>query len=396
MLTSRVPFQQLRNDFVRPELNRDPRSQPPKRPRHRIERPPAKRHLLAAGSFVVACAAVAISVGLATSGAAIGATASAPSPSISDAQPEPILRSTIVTSDGDSAGPVTGGTIVTVTGADMSDVASVSFGGNAGQVVAAMNDMVILTTPPSTNFTTGTVAVELFDILGKAVEGAAFASSTTDGSETVGSAAAPAAAAAPAPAHAPAPAVASVTGNAAATRGTSINSSTASVIITPLTFSYVPDPNITAQTNYVLAHWRNYNSAAYGVIPGNDCVNFVSQSLIARGWTKDPEWFFNPATFEYSAAWVSSTAFAAYLTAHPERATALTDTQRALVKVGDVVQFDWDLSGDRDHTGIVTRVAKTGAGVQIYYASHTTDADFKSVDESLASAGGTVSYWSIS
>ena len=160
-----------------------------------------------------------------------------------------------------------------------------------------------------------------------------------------------------------------------------------------LTFSYVPDPAITAQIDYALAHWNNYNSAVYGAIAGNDCVNFTSQSLLARGWTMDAEWSFSAG--QYSAAWASSTAFAAYLSAHPERATALSDDQRDQVKVGDVVQFDWDDSGDRDHTGIVTRVERTATGVEIYYAGHTANTDYRSVDASLAAGGGSVSYWSI-
>ncbi|MFT2818090.1 amidase domain-containing protein [Leifsonia sp. A12D58] len=61
----------------------------------------------------------------------------------------------------------------------------------------------------------------------------------------------------------------------------------------------------------------------------------------------------------------------------------------------DVVQFDWDSSGDRDHTGIVTRVDKSESGVAIDFAGHTNNGSYKSVDETLANTGGTVSYWSV-
>ncbi|MBC7443003.1 MAG: amidase domain-containing protein [Ramlibacter sp.] len=222
-----------------------------------------------------------------------------------------------------------------------------------------MRSAVSIETPPSTDFDPGVVAVVLFDGAGQAVQVA------TDGSNTQ-------------------------------TSGEPDSSEPAAEVAPGgLTCGYVPDPKITAQTDYVLAHWSDDTSATYGSIADNDCVNFTSQSLEARGWTMDADWSFNPATREYSPAWASSTALSAYLAGHPERATALSDTQRDLVKVGDIVQFDWDASGDKDHTGIVTRVERTDAGIRLFYAGHTTNTNYKSVDESLADAGGDVSFWSV-
>ena len=292
---------------------------------------------------------------------------------------EPIVRSAVVASDGTPAGPVTGGTVVTVTGTDLEDVTSASFGDNPATVVAATSDTVTLETPAATDLSTGAVTVNLFADSGAPVQvvGGTAGTGRADGTSSAAATAAltqaieatstAAVTAEAAPAATPAPAA--------------------------LTFTYVPDPAITAQIDYALAHWNNYNSAVYGAIAGNDCVNFTSQSLLARGWTMDAEWSFSAG--QYSAAWASSTAFAAYLSAHPERATALSDDQRDQVKVGDVVQFDWDDSGDRDHTGIVTRVERTATGVEIYYAGHTANTDYRSVDASLAAGGGSVSYWSI-
>lgn len=332
---------------MRPDSARQTRN----RPRHSAERPREKRHILLPGSIIAGCGAVALSVGLATGGGAIGATPEASSSATGIApvaQPEPIVRSSIIAVDGASAGSVAGGTVVTVTGADLGAVASARFGANAAEVVSVTMDTVTISTPASTGLSLGTVPVRLFDVDGKPVQ-----------VETAGSAA------------------------------------TADAAPAPLTFRYIADPKVTAQTAYVLAHWQNYNTAEYGRLPGTDCVNFTSQSLVARGWKMDAEWSFNARTSQYSSAWASSTAFAAYLAAHPERATALRDDQREQVKVGDVVQFDWNSSGDRDHTGVVTRVDKSNGETKIYYASHTMDNDFKSVDESLANAGGTASYWSI-
>lgn len=290
--------------------------------------------------------------------------------------PAPIVRSTVIAADGTPTGPVTGGTVVTVTGTDLAGVVGANFGDNPATVLSASADTVTLQAPAATGLDAGAVPVTLVDGAGETV--AVAGGAAADGSST--SAAATTAltqaiepttdAAITAPAPAPATDAAPV-----------------------LSFTYVPDPRVTAQIGYVLAHWQNYNSGVYGVIAGNDCVNFTSQSLIARGWTMDADWNF--AAGQYSAAWAGSTAFAAYLAAHPERATALTDAQRAEVKVGDIVQFDWDRSGDRDHTGIVTRVESTATGIEIFYAGHTNDTDYRLVDDSLALSGGSVSYWSV-
>ena len=158
------------------------------------------------------------------------------------------------------------------------------------------------------------------------------------------------------------------------------------------------DAAVQAQLDYALRYWNDYNTDEYGVVDGNDCVNFTSQSLIARGWTMDEDWWTSGtgSDFDFSAPWVSSTAFMNYM-AESGRATALTDDQRDQVKLGDVVQFDWDNSGDRDHTGIVSRIEGSGDDIVIYYAGHTDDSDYLSVDFAITDKhpGGTAYYWSI-
>ena len=158
------------------------------------------------------------------------------------------------------------------------------------------------------------------------------------------------------------------------------------------------DPQVQAQVSYMIAHWTDYNTDAYGVIADNDCVNFTSQSLIERGWTMDDQWYAEGtgSDFVTSSPWISSTAFRDYV-AQSGRATALTDDQRDQVKIGDVAQFDWDNSGDRDHTGVVTRIEGSGDDIQIYYAGHTDDTDFRSVDYAITEKhpGATAYYWSI-
>jgi hypothetical protein len=155
---------------------------------------------------------------------------------------------------------------------------------------------------------------------------------------------------------------------------------------------------VKAQVAYVLAHWNSYNTADYGVFAENDCVNFTSRSLIQRGWAMDDEWWAKGTgdAFTQSSAWISSTAMMRYL-ASSGRASALSDDQRDRVKLGDVVQFDWDNSGDRDHTGVVTRIKGSGDNIEIFYAGHSDDTDYRSVDYAITEKhpGATAYYWSI-
>lgn len=156
--------------------------------------------------------------------------------------------------------------------------------------------------------------------------------------------------------------------------------------------------SIQAQLDYVHAHWNSYNEAEYGALPDSDCVNFASQSLIARGWQMDDDWWFDTDADgdpEYADAWVSSTLFERYLRAHPERATELAATDLGALQLGDLVQFDWDDSGDEDHTGIVTRIVGDGTDRQVYFAGHTLDSHYRSVTNAITETypGARVTYW---
>ncbi|MFM6974050.1 MAG: amidase domain-containing protein [Agromyces sp.] len=159
-------------------------------------------------------------------------------------------------------------------------------------------------------------------------------------------------------------------------------------------------PAVAAQLQYVIDHWNAPNSASYGYLDDSDCVNFTSQSLLVRGWTQSDEWW-NAQTgdaLDTSPAWRSSTAFRDWLSGHAELATALDDSQRDQLAVGDIVQFDWDNSGDRDHTGIVTKIERNADGsISVYYAGHTDDTLVRSVDWAILvnHPGGTAYYWHV-
>jgi hypothetical protein len=344
---------------------------------------------------VTALGAVAVAMGAPIAAQADGATAAtdafgrkaalgAPLAPIADelvaavaAEPGPTITGGLSTAQA----PFTGGIAVTVTGEHLDEVAQVAVGGVGAPIVEATEDHVTFTVPATADTALGAAPVTFADADGVAADvstsrattasaGAASDASVaaTGGTPTV----APEASAAPEPA---------VTDQDAATD--------------TLTLTYTTDPRIDAQVGYVLAHWSSYNSAVYPVISGYDCANFASQSLIERGWAMDAAWNVDTASGVMSAAWSSSTAMRDYLRSRTDAATELTDAQREQVKAGDIAQFDWDGSGDRDHTAVVTRVEHTDAGTKVWVGGHTKDADYWDVDTALATGGGSVSYFSI-
>jgi hypothetical protein len=280
---------------------------------------------------LVAATAAAVVLGLA--GCAAGGNAGGSASA--DSGQTAAVSTPNVTALSVSAGSVSGATEVVLTGSDLADVTTVMFGANAASVTAASSKEITVSTPAATNFGAGVVEV------------------------TVAAGETPAASSVP--------------------------------------FEYQVITPVDAQMTYVLAHWSERNIAEYGSLVDNDCVNFTSQSLIQRGWTMDEQWWHTQSNGvdKYSSPWISSTAMKKYFDARPALATALTDDQRDAVVVGDIVQFDWDNSGDRDHTGIVSRVEGTGADRQIFFAGHSLDSDYRSVDVAITTdhPGGTAYYW---
>ena len=334
--------------------------------RHRAGRH-AKQSAFTGGTLLVGCGiALAVTTGALTVG---GASSSAATASVAPVVKHNHVTTSItgasthvplVVNDGKpviaslptvSSGSIVGGTTLTLAGDNLTAVSSATVGGQPATVAAVTKDAVTIAVPASADYTEGAAPIDLYDTTGAAVP-VDLTPATTPAGLVVTQ-------------NAPAPA---------------------------LTFTYTPDPGIEAQEAYVLAHWASYNPD-YTVLDGMDCANFASQGLVARGWAMDADWWYSGGAT--SSAWISSTALRGYLAAHPERATLLSDAQRDQVKVGDIAQFDWDDSGDEDHTATVTRVEHTASGTRVWTAGHTKDADYWDVDEALASGGGTVVYWSI-
>lgn len=150
-------------------------------------------------------------------------------------------------------------------------------------------------------------------------------------------------------------------------------------LTTPLASVREPaDHNVRAQMIYVNARWQTTSNSNYMYIESNDCANFASQTLVARGLKPDSRW--NQVNFIPTRAWVSATALNDYLLTLPG-VKQLSNGQRDQVKIGDLVLFDWDRSGDRDHVGIVSHIQEQVDGsYRIYYAGHTSHTLYRSVD----------------
>ncbi|MFC9917482.1 amidase domain-containing protein [Agromyces binzhouensis] len=355
-------------------------------PRHRAERRGNRRPSSGQRrSLVAACAAFllggAIGGGALVSGMVDPATADASArgaaiDELTASTSEDVLippavrddRPVVTTELSASEAPFTGGTQVTVRGRNLDRVAQVSVAGTPAEIVESDAAAITFAVPEVDDSVRGGVDVVLAEADGTVV----------DVEVPVASA--------------PASVTTSVRGIVEASAPLAADQ----VDRAPLSITYTDDPGIEAQVSYVLAHWSDYNTAQYAVLSGVDCANFASQSLIARGWKMDAAWNYDRGTGQMTSAWSSSTALRDYLRTRTDVATELTDAERGLVKVGDIAQFDWDGSGDRDHTAVVTRVEHTDEGTTVWVGGHTKDADYWDVDVALATGGGSVSYFSLS
>jgi hypothetical protein len=272
--------------------------------------------------------------GLVISGCAGTAADSAPVPVAAKPTPTPVPPALSATT-----GSISGNNSVVITGTGVGAATSVTFGGNASVALTVQSpNQITVTTPEATNFAVGPVPVVITTKTG--------------------------------PLATPA----------------------------PLSFDYAVLTPVDKQMAYLMTYWTNRNIAEYGSLGGEDCVDFASQGLAARGWVQDSQWWHTQTNGvnHYGSVWISSTAMRDYFRAHPTYATALTDQQRDQVAVGDIVQFDWDNSGNRDHTGTVTKIVhEPGGHIDIYFAGHSNDSIFRSVDTAITvdHPGGTAYYW---
>ncbi|KQO98640.1 amidase domain-containing protein [Leifsonia sp. Leaf264] len=129
------------------------------------------------------------------------------------------------------------------------------------------------------------------------------------------------------------------------------------------------------QLEWVSAYaWARGYGWGHEYIYNEDCANFASHSLYIRG--------LGPQVLN-----ISSTALRNHLVGRGFRETADSQAARRAVKLGDVIQFDWQPNGntsDRDHTGIVTRIDKNANGtITIRYTAHTDPGNDPKVNQTI-------------
>ena len=165
---------------------------------------------------------------------------------------------------------------------------------------------------------------------------------------------------------------------------------TGSPIPTTLTFKRWLRTKVDREMAYAFVHWNDgaKSTAAkrFGYFIDNDCANFTSQSLLARGWSPSDAWYnagpINAKSVtggvDSSSTWISSTALSSWLKTRPDLATRLGYSGIDQVSVGDVVQFNWDGVGSTwDHTAIVSRVVVLPNGHHdVYYVAHTSNRQY--------------------
>lgn len=145
------------------------------------------------------------------------------------------------------------------------------------------------------------------------------------------------------------------------------------------------------QVSYALRYWKNYNSAVYGNDNpnGGDCANFVSQTLIQRGWTMNSTWY-NHGQGAMSGAWAYVPAMLSYFQANAKALgiVELGEGDRSSYAVGDVVMFWWknadgSYSTGPDHVQVIDRVTTTGGKVTVEMASHNDDVEYRDLDHEI-------------
>jgi hypothetical protein len=154
------------------------------------------------------------------------------------------------------------------------------------------------------------------------------------------------------------------------------------------------------QMQYALAYWKDYNLAEWGNLNpvGGDCANFVSQSLIQRGWTQTGAWHnFNQGA-DWTPSWGYVPAMNQFFADTPALGlTRLSLDQRDQVKVGDVAMFDWNQNDTPDHVMIVSQVSTEGGKTIIKAVGHNKDFDYRDLDETITveHPGGNAWFWSV-
>lgn len=304
--------------------------------RTRSARARASAVVLAAATVAVllaGCAAEPNGLGEGAAAAEVPAAAHTASP---DAPLRPVLAST--------AGDVLGGVTDTITAAGaaapaLAEVHSVTFGGASAPITKRTRSTLVVTVPAAADYQPATVTVSLLDRAGSVV------ATLDDG------------------------------------------------------YTYAASSPVGRQLAYALKYWKNYNSAEYGNLNpvGGDCANFVSQTLVARGWSMTDAWHNHGAGADWSPAWGYVPAMDDYFAANAASLglQRLDSAQRDQVALGDIGIFDWGNTGARDHVEVVSAIRHVDGKTLIEFASHNLDYSYRDLDQTLTveHPGATMHFW---
>jgi hypothetical protein len=150
------------------------------------------------------------------------------------------------------------------------------------------------------------------------------------------------------------------------------------------------------QLAYIADYWYTTGpTGKFSYIPNENCANFVSQTLYARGWKMTKNWYNKDG--KHSPAWTSSTALGKYLKL--KGAVKLSDSQknRKRVSVGDIVQFDWELDGKTNHSAVITKIIKKDGKSKIFVAESADPYQYRSLNQMLHTVhpGGKAWFWKL-
>lgn len=254
----------------------------------------------------------------------------------------PTPQGTTISAIQPASGSVSGSGTVTISGSNLDDVKSVQIGGQQATVTKTSDSKVVAVVPAAANFQAGAVDVALTGADGKAI-------ATSDKA-----------------------------------------------------YDYQVATPVDKQLAYAMTYWQNYNSAEWGDLNsvGGDCANFVSQTLIARGWQMNAEWYNKNAAADWSPAWGYVPSMDAYFQANAA-ALGLTEyplDQRDNIKVGDIVMFDWNDNDSLDHVQVVSAVEHVDGKIVIKMVGHNTDTDYRDLDNTITveHPGAVGHFWSLS
>jgi hypothetical protein len=161
----------------------------------------------------------------------------------------------------------------------------------------------------------------------------------------------------------------------------SLLSDDGSTIPTSIVYTYKVVDGLDKQMQYAFTHWNLFASPRFGYYVDNDCANFASQTLLARGWKQSSAWWNSGSTKAgtpvASASWVNTVALRGWLGSRPDLARHLYWWQRGGAHVGDVILFDWDTTKKGHtwaHTAVVSKVVTLPDGsTDIQYVAHTNN-----------------------